>query len=64
MRTAKIEIWEAAPHDWRWHLKAANGEIVAQGEGYKTYGGVQSGVNAFTRAARTAHLVMRKKPKP
>ena len=64
MRTAKIEMWEAAPKDWRWHLKAANGEIVAQGEGYKTFGGVQSGVDAFRRAARMAHIVVRKKPNP
>jgi uncharacterized protein YegP (UPF0339 family) len=29
----RFVIFEAAD-GWRWHLKAANGEIVAQGEAY------------------------------
>jgi uncharacterized protein YegP (UPF0339 family) len=42
MNNPKLEIYqssaptpEAPGHqDWRWRLKAANGEIVANGEGY------------------------------
>lgn len=30
----KFEYWQSASGDWHWHLKAKNGEIVAQGEGY------------------------------
>lgn len=39
---SKVEIYDAnadvdgAPEDWHWRLKAANGEIVASGEGYTT----------------------------
>lgn len=36
MKTPKIEVWQAAPGDWHWHLKAKNGEILAQGEGHPT----------------------------
>lgn len=27
--------WKSATGEWRWHVKAANNEIIAQGEGYK-----------------------------
>ena len=36
MRTAKLEIYRDANHEWRWRLRAANGRIVADsGEGYR-----------------------------
>jgi uncharacterized protein YegP (UPF0339 family) len=30
----KYEYWKAQDGKWYWHLKAANGERIAQGEGY------------------------------
>jgi uncharacterized protein YegP (UPF0339 family) len=36
MKTPKVEVWEAKPGDWHWHLKSRNGEIQAQGEGHPT----------------------------
>lgn len=31
----KYELWKSkADEKWYWHLKAANGEKIAQGEGY------------------------------
>lgn len=30
----KYEYWKAQNGHWYWHLKAANGEKIAQGEGY------------------------------
>ncbi len=30
----KYEYWKAKDGKWYWHLKAANGEKIAQGEGY------------------------------
>lgn len=30
----KFEVWKSKGH-WYWHLKAANGEIIAQGQPYK-----------------------------
>ena len=33
----KYEYWKSsADRQWYWHLKGANGEKIAQGEGYKT----------------------------
>lgn len=32
--TPEIEYFQDAAGEWRWHVKAANGEIVAQGEGH------------------------------
>ena len=59
MMLPKIEIWRRDTGDWRWHLKAANGEIVAQGEGYVTKAGALRGVRAFVRAARMAEIVVK-----
>lgn len=33
-RGARFEIYEDGAGEWRWRLKAANGEIIAQGEGH------------------------------
>lgn len=30
----KFEYWKAQDGNWYWHLKGANGERIAQGEGY------------------------------
>lgn len=32
----KYEYWKASNGNWYWHLKAANGEKIAQGEGYSS----------------------------
>jgi uncharacterized protein YegP (UPF0339 family) len=32
----KYEYFKAQTNNWYWRLKAANGEIVAQSEGYTT----------------------------
>lgn len=36
---------------WYWDLKAANGEIVSQSEGYETKEGARKGIDAATDAA-------------
>jgi uncharacterized protein len=51
---SKIEVYAAAKAEWRWRLKARNGEIVASGEGYKTKSGAMRGAEAFKRAAALA----------
>ncbi len=30
----KYEYWKAPDGNWYWHLKAANGQVIANGEGY------------------------------
>lgn len=33
----KFEYWKSPTnHQWYWHLRAANGEPIASGEGYTT----------------------------
>lgn len=52
----RFEFWLAAPKDWRWHLKAGNGEIIAQGEGYTSKSGVQRGIETMRTAAVIASV--------
>ncbi|RZJ08026.1 MAG: DUF1508 domain-containing protein [Rubrivivax sp.] len=54
----KFEIYQNAGGEWAWRLKAANGEIVGAGEGYKTRRGATSGVEAARRAASRAKVVV------
>lgn len=53
---AKFEIFEDAKGEFRFRLKAGNGEIIATGEGYKTKSGVINGVDAVKRAAAEAEV--------
>jgi uncharacterized protein len=53
---AKFEIYTDAKGEFRFRLKAGNGEIVAQGESYKTKSGVINGVDAVKRAAAEAEI--------
>ena len=57
MKQPKFVFWKSDAGDWRWHLKATNGEIQAQGEGYKTKVGVQRGIDALKRNALVAKVV-------
>ena len=51
---AKFEIYQDARGEWRFRLKAGNGEIVATGESYPTRAGALKGVEAVKRAAAEA----------
>ena len=56
----KFEIFQAfdSMHaDWRWHLKGANGEIVAQGEGYASQRNAKRAVDRIVTLATTAKIV-------
>lgn len=57
-RGALFEYWPGKS-DWRWHLKAGNGRIVAQGEGYSSKAAVRRGVAAVIRAAAIAGVIRR-----
>lgn len=52
---AKFEIYEDARGEFRFRLKAGNGEIVATGESYPTRVGAISGTEAVKRAAAGSH---------
>ena len=51
---AKFEIYTDAKGDYRFRLKAGNGEVVATGESYPTLSGVKNGIDAVKRAAAEA----------
>jgi uncharacterized protein YegP (UPF0339 family) len=53
---AKFEIYEDAKGEFRFRLKAGNGEVVATGESYKSKAGVINGVDAVKRAAAEAEI--------
>jgi len=58
MKVAKFEVWKTPAGEWRWHLKAANGEIVAASEGYKTRAGAMTGIRALRTAVDAALLAV------
>jgi uncharacterized protein len=49
----KYEYWKAQNGNWYWHLKAANGEKVAQGEGYTTKQNCLAAIR-FVKSSATA----------
>ncbi len=54
---AKFEIYKDARGEYRFRLKAGNGEVVATGESYPTAAGARAGVAAVKRAAGEADIV-------
>lgn len=54
---AKFEVYQDKSGEYRFRLKAGNGEIVAVGESYPTKAGAHDGVDAVKRAAAEASVV-------
>ncbi len=52
----KFEVYPSGSQ-WRFRLKSANGEIVANGEAYTTKSGAKEGCEAVQRAAAGATVV-------
>lgn len=52
----RLYYWQAAPKDFRWHLRAGNGEIIAQGEGYVTKASVLRGIETVRRNVAIAEV--------
>lgn len=53
----KFEIYKDGRGEFRFRLKAGNGEVVATGEGYSTKAGAIKGTEAVQRAADGATVV-------
>jgi uncharacterized protein YegP (UPF0339 family) len=51
----KFEVYKSG-NDYRFRLKAGNGEIVASGEAYSTKAGAHEGCEAVKRAAAAASI--------
>jgi uncharacterized protein len=52
----KFEIYQDKAGQYRFRLKAGNGEIVASGEAYPTKEGARKGCEAVQRAADGARI--------
>lgn len=55
--SGKFELYEDKSGQYRFRLKAANGLVVAVGEGYATKEGAIAGTEAVQRAANAAQLI-------
>lgn len=54
---AKFELFKDKSGDFRFHLKAANGEIIASGQGYKSKGAAEKGIESVKTNAPGAPVV-------
>ncbi|MCD7847137.1 MAG: YegP family protein [Oscillospiraceae bacterium] len=53
----KFEIYTDKAGEFRFRLKARNGEIIATGEGYKAKASCQNGIDSIRRNAPDAEVV-------
>lgn len=53
----KFEVYQDKGGDWRFRLKAGNGEVVATGQGYASKSGVMNGIDSVRRNAADAEVV-------
>jgi uncharacterized protein len=54
---AKFEIYRDAKGEFRFRYKAANGQIVAQGQGYSSKQGCLNGIKSIQDNAAGAEVV-------
>ena len=59
MSTPKYGVYQSGV-EWRWRLKAINGQVISSGEGYKSKQGALRGVAGHTRSAMRARIVVLK----
>jgi len=52
-----FEIWTDAKGEYRFHLKAGNGEVIATSEGYTSKAGARNGIASVQRNAPDAEVV-------
>jgi uncharacterized protein YegP (UPF0339 family) len=54
--TAKFELFKDAAGKFRFHLKAANGEIIAASQGYTSKAAAQTGIASIKDNAESAPI--------
>ncbi len=52
----RFELYIDAARQWRWRLRAPNGEIIASGEGYQTEQNCRAGIEDVKRYAPIAPI--------
>lgn len=53
----KFEVYKDKAGEYRFRLKATNGEIIATGEGYKAKAGCMNGIESIRKNAPDAEIV-------
>ena len=53
----RFELYEDTTGEWRFRLKAANGEIIAQSEGYSSKQGARDGIKSVKENAVIAEII-------
>lgn len=53
----KFEIYQSSNGEYRFRLKAANGEIIASSEGYSSKASAKNGIESVKTNAATAEVV-------
>lgn len=53
----KFELYKDKAGEFRFRLKATNGEVIAVGEGYATRASALNGIDSIRRNAADAELV-------
>ena len=60
-KNPKYEVYTDKKGEFRFRLKASNGEIIATGEGYKAKAGCMIGIESVKKNAPDAEIVEEKK---
>ncbi len=55
-KNPKFEVYQDKAGEFRFRLKAANGQIIATGEGYKSKSGCLNGIDSIKRNAPDAAI--------
>ncbi|PJZ43855.1 YegP family protein [Leptospira brenneri] len=55
--SAKFEIYKDKSGEFRFRLKAGNGEIIASSEGYSSKQACENGINSVKNNAGSAEIV-------
>lgn len=55
---AKFEVYKDVAGEWRFRLRAANGEPLLASEGYASKSGAMEGIEAIRRMAGSAPVVV------
>ena len=53
----KFELYQDKAGEWRFRLKAGNGEVIATGQGYSSKAGAMNGIDSIRRNAADAEVV-------
>ena len=56
-KNPKFEIYKDKAGEFRFRLKASNGQIIAVGEGYKAMAGCKNGIESIRKNAPDAEIV-------